>query len=207
MKHAFIDIYADLNTPLHKLNTKVKIISWVTFLLLIISFPIRYAILPYGLVIIILIYLSKVPLKFIFNRLLEMAPFIIIIGLSALFRKQGVALFFNCTIKAALAVILTLIIFSTTKFTQLLGALKQFKVPSIFIYLLSFMYRYSFLLEDQLLRAKRAYESRSINNKNNFKKVKILGNILGSIFIRTYERSERIHLAMCARGYTDEQNN
>lgn len=209
MRHAFIDTYADLNTPLHKLNAKIKIIFLVIFLLLIIFTPIRYAMLflLYALVMIALVYLSKVPISFILKRFIEIAPFIIIISLSALFNKQGYILFLNCTAKAILAIILVLIISSTTRFDHLLEALKYFKVPRIFIHLMSFMYRYSFLLEDELLRANRAYESRNINKKNNFKKIKILSNILGTIFIRTYERAERVYLAMCARGYNNEKSN
>jgi len=72
--------------------------------------------------------------------------------------------------------------------------------------LLSFMYRYLFLLEDQLLRTKRAFESRNIN-KNGFKNIRALSNVLGTLFIRTYERAERIYMAMCARGYDGEKNN
>ena len=208
MKHAFIDTYADLNTPLHKFNAKTKIIFLVTILLLIIFSPIRYfaLFLLYGLVVAALIYLSKVPLRFIFKRVAEIAPFIIIISISALFKKQGYILFLNCTVKAILAIVLILVASSTTKFSHLLETLKQFKVPNIFINLLSFMYRYSFLLEDEFLRTSRAYQSRDINNKNNFRKVKILSNILGTLFIRTYERAERVYLAMCSRGYDNEKS-
>jgi len=208
MKHAFIDTYADLNTPLHKLNAKTKVIFLAIILLLIIFSPIRYfaLFLLYGLVVAALIYLSKVPLRFIFKRVAEIAPFIIIISISALFKKQGYILFLNCTVKAILAIVLILIASSTTKFNHLLETLRQFKVPNIFIDLLSFMYRYSFLLEDEFLRASRAYQSRNINNKDNFSKVKILSNILGTIFMRTYERAERVYLAMCSRGYDNEEN-
>jgi len=207
MKHAFIDTYADLNTPLHKLSAKIKIIFLLFFLLLIIFSPIRYIalFLLYGLVGAALIYLSKVPLRFIFKRIAEIAPFIIIISISALFKKQGYILFLNCTVKAILAIVLILIASSTTKFNHLLETLREFKVPNIFIHLLSFMYRYSFLLEDEFLRASRAYQSRNINSKDNFSKVKTLSNILGVIFIRTYERAERVYLAMCSRGYDNEK--
>jgi cobalt/nickel transport system permease protein len=68
------------------------------------------------------------------------------------------------------------------------------------------MYRYLFLLEDQLLRTKRAFESRNIN-KNSFKIISALSNVLGTLFIRTYERAERVYMAMCARGYDGEKNN
>lgn len=208
MKHAFIDTYADLNTPLHKFNAKTKTIFLVTILLLIIFSPIRYfaLFLLYGLVVAALIYLSKVPLRLIFKRVAEIVPFIIIISISALFKKQGYILFFNCMVKAILAIVLILVASSTTKFSHLLETLKQFKVPNIFINLLSFMYRYSFLLEDEFLRTSRAYQSRDINNKNNFRKVKILSNILGTLFIRTYERAERVYLAMCSRGYDNEKS-
>jgi cobalt/nickel transport system permease protein len=208
MKHAFIDTYADLNTPLHKLNAKTKIIFLAVILLLIIFSPIRYfaLFLLYGLVVAALIYLSKVPLRFIFKRVAEIAPFIIIISISALFKKQGYILFLNCTVKAILAIALILIASSTIKFNHLLETLRQFKVPHIFIHLLSFMYRYSFLLENEFLRASRAYQSRNINNKDNFSKLKVLSNILGTLFIRTYERAERVYMAMCSRGYDNEKS-
>ncbi len=187
---------------------KTKIIFLAAILLLIIFSPIRYfaLFLLYGLAVATLIYLSKVPLRFIFKRVAQIMPFIIIISISALFKKQGYILFLNCTIKAILSIVLILIASSTTKFNHLLKTLRQFKVPNIFIHLLSFMYRYSFLLEDEFLRASRAYQSRNINNKDNFSKVKIFSNILGTLFIRTYERAERVYLAMCSRGYDNEKS-
>ncbi len=208
MKHAFIDTYANLNTVIHRLNTKAKVIFWALSLLIIILTPASYGLLffLYGAFIIILTYLSKVPISFICKRLANIFPFIILICLSALFKKQGYLLFVSCALKATLATLITVLLSSTTRFTKILDTLEELGVPVLFIYLFSFMYRYSFLLEDQLLRITRAYTLRSINKRNNFNKIKILSNILGTIFIRTYERAERVYLAMCARGYTDEKS-
>ncbi len=209
MKHAFIDAYANLNTPLHRLNTKAKIIGLFILLLTVIFTPIQFIawFIFYGLIVLVLIRLSRVPLGFIGKRILELLPFIIIISLSGLFRRQGFLIFFNCTVKAFLALLLVIILSSTTKFQGLLEALKEMRFPKLFILLLSFMYRYSFLLEDQFLRTMRAFESRNINQNNNFTKVKILSNILGVVFILTFERAERLYLAMCARGYDYEKSN
>jgi len=209
MRHAFIDIYAGLNTPLHRLNPTAKIIFLIIFLLAIIFTPITHKLwfLFYALFCGILISLSKIPLSFIWKRLANVIPFIILVSLSTLFKKQGHILFVACTLKATLATLLVLLVSATTRFTEILQALKRLKVPELFIHLFSFMYRYSFLLEDQMLRTQRAYTCRSLNPQNNFAKVKILSNILGSIFIRTYERAERVYLAMCARGYTSEKSN
>jgi cobalt/nickel transport system permease protein len=208
MRHAFIDTYANLDTVIHRLNAKAKVIFWAVFLLVIILTPITQRLLFffYGAFTLILIYLSKVPANFICKRLANIFPFIILICLSALFKKQGYLLFISCTLKATLATLVTVLLSSTTRFTKILDALKALGVSPLFIYLFSFMYRYSFLLEDQLLRTTRAYTLRSINKRNNFNKIRILSNILGTIFIRTYERAERVYLAMCARGYTDEKS-
>lgn len=208
MKHAFIDTYADLDTPVHRLEPRVKVVGAVVFLFTIILTPITCKVyfLFYALAVFFLIHLSKIPPYFIFKRLANIFPFIIIVSVSMLFRRHGYVLFIGCLIKSGLATLLMLLISSTTKFSQLLDALKRLGMPVLFISLFSFMYRYSFLLEDQILRSMRAYESRSTGKLNNRAKVKIFGNILGTIFIRTYERAERVYLAMCARGYANEKS-
>ena len=206
MHHSFIDAYSDLNTPLHRINAKTKIIAALIFLLAVVLTPIKSGpvFLFYGVVIAAVVYISKIPAAFIFKRTAEIAPFIFIISLSALFKKGGCLLFLNLVIKAIMAMLLILIISSTTRFSSLINAFRALKMPRIFIDLLSFMYRYTFLLEDQIMMTRRACASRGIFRANNFGKVKALGNILGSIFIRTYERAERVYLAMCARGYNGE---
>jgi len=70
--------------------------------------------------------------------------------------------------------------------------------------LLSFMYRYLFLVEDEILRKKRALDSRSVGKKG-WQVLKSIANMTGSLFIHSYERAERIYLAMCARGYRSSQ--
>lgn len=201
MHHAFIDNYAKLRSPLQALNPRLKVILWVVFLLLIIFAPAWRVISFYAVAVSLLLLLSRVPLAFILKRLLEIAPFALVIALSALFGKGGWKAFLFYTARAVLAVLLTLIVFSTTRFAQLLEALRQLRVPELCVNVLSFMYRYSFLLEDQMLRARRAYDSRNTGAKFDFRKLAALGNILGALFIRSYERAERIYLAMCARGY------
>ncbi len=208
MKHAFFDSCADLDTPLHKINARVKIIALFIFLFAVVLTPIRQVALfiGYTLIVATLFYLSGVPLKLLLAKLVEILPFIALIAIPALFRKSGYLLFLNCIAKAVLAVSLVLIISFTTKFTELLGALRQLRFPRLLVDLLSFMYRYSFLLEDQILRVRRAYESRSAGDAKARFKVRVLSNILGTVFIRTYERAERVYLAMCARGYAHEKS-
>ena len=204
MKHAFIDAYANIDSPIHRLGTGFKMLLSVVSLLLIVLTPAAYYghFILYAVSMIALILFSKVPPSFIFKRLGNIMPFILIVSISSLFRG-GFALFLSYTVKSALATSLMIVLYSTMKFTEVLSTLRSIGVPSLITDLFSFMYRYSFLLEDQLLRTLRACESRSFNARKPFFKLKVMSNILGTIFIRTYERAERVYLAMCARGYSN----
>ncbi len=209
MHHAFIDVYAGRGAPLNKVNARRKIVLLAGFLFLLVISPLRawWLFLFYGLITAVLFYLSGLPFVFLLKRVAEMLPFVFIIALSGLFRKDGLTLFLGCTLKAVLALVLLLVISGSTKFSELLEALGQLKAPRLFIRLLAFMYRYSFLLEDQFLRAQRAYALRRLSRKRGLSHARVLGNIVGLVFIRTYERAERVYLAMCARGYDDAKNN
>ena len=118
--------------------------------------PAWYGIPAIGAATALLWGLARLPLRLAAKRLMQLAPFLVVIALSALFRKDGGILFLALTAKAVLAVLLTLILISTTRFVRILEALRQLHVPVLLVDLLSFMYRYTFVLEDQVLRARRA---------------------------------------------------
>jgi cobalt/nickel transport system permease protein len=62
------------------------------------------------------------------------------------------------------------------------------------------MYRYIFLIIDEMHRMYRAKEARSIGKKRKYE-FKALSSIIGTLFLRSYERAERVYLAMLARGF------
>lgn len=208
MNHAFIDNYADLDSPLHRLNPKTKIILFLGFLLTIIFTPVDKSLIFIFYIIIAsyLFFLSRVPFRFFAARIIELIPFILLVAFSVLFAKNGKILFLIYVVKALLAISLVLLLSCTTRFNELVKTLRAFKVPHILVNLLSFFYRYSFILEDELLRKKRAYEARSVGRIKKIKKLNVLGNIIGALFIHTYERAEKIYLAMCARGYNGDES-
>lgn len=94
------------------------------------------------------------------------------------------------------------LVFLTTPFSKVLGALRWFKVPGILIDTLALMYRYSFLLFDEFTRMKSAASCRGgISSRKNT--MKTLSRIAALIFLRAFDRSERIYWAMFARGGGD----
>lgn len=206
MHHAFLDAYTGLNTPLHRLSAKLKIIALLFFLFTLVLIPPRYAagLFFYAAFLFYLIFLSRLPLRFILTRTIEILPFIAVILLPVYFKKADFRFFLVYFFKALLAILAVLLVSSTTRFNQLLEALRALKFSRLFLDLLAFMYRYSFLLEDEFLRAGRACAARGGAKQNSFLKLKTFGNISALVFIRAYERAERVYLAMCARGYRHE---
>ena len=66
--------------------------------------------------------------------------------------------------------------------------------------LTSFMYRYSFILIDEMYRMKRARDSRSFGGRW-FWQTQVIGHMIGTLFLRSFHRGERVYLAMLSRGY------
>jgi cobalt/nickel transport system permease protein len=93
-----------------------------------------------------------------------------------------------------------IILSSTTKFTMFLKGLECLKVPKVLIMILSFMYRYIFVLIDEAERLERAINMRYFGGYY-LRQIKIFANIIGLLFIRAYERGERVYQSMVARGF------
>lgn len=224
MKHSFIDKYSNLKSPIHRIDPRVKIITFITFVLFVITTPpasfLSFSL--YGAVLIVLIMLSKIPPSFIFKRSLIIIPFVLMVAIFIPFFKKGevaggysfgtfkltltydgLLIFWNVLIKSYLSCLCMLLISTTTKFSSLLQALEKMRFPKLIIMILSFMYRYIYVLADELMRMERAKASRTAR-RNKWQNTKASAHMIGSLFVRAYERGERVYLAMCSRGFTGE---
>jgi len=106
----------------------------------------------------------------------------------------------NVVIKAWLSILSLIVLSSTTKFSELLKGLEQLRMPKVMVMILSFMYRYIFVLVDEVIRMKQARDSRNFGGKRTWQ-LKTIGNMVGTLFLRSYERGERVYGAMVARGF------
>lgn len=73
-------------------------------------------------------------------------------------------------------------------------------MPRLITTIISFMYRYIFTLVGQVQKLEQARIARSYGRRGLYQ-MRAVGNMLGSLFVNTYERGERIYQAMLARGY------
>jgi cobalt/nickel transport system permease protein len=86
-------------------------------------------------------------------------------------------------------------------FDQLLVLLRRLRVPEVFIAMLAFMYRYTFVLWDELDKMRTARQARTFGGGGLPLSWKTSMQQIGMLLIRAMERAERVHGAMCARGW------
>ncbi len=203
MHHPYIDEYSGIDSLLHRLEPRVKIIGFTALLFFInLSRPDSFlAFSLYVLVIAVFIFLSKIPLKFILKRSMVVIPFVLMISLFIPFVKaNGLLLLRNILLKAYLSILCMVLLVNTVKFRDLLGALEKLRFPGIIILILSFMYRYVFVIQDELMKMRQAKECRTVS-RSNWRDFKAYAFMLGVLFIRSFERAEAVYLAMCSRGF------
>lgn len=221
MKHAYIDEHSNIDSYIHRLDPRIKIICLVAFILFVIfTKPTSFiAFALYGALIAVLILLSKIPISFILKRSIVIIPFVLMIAIFIPFLKKGevaggysfgtlkltvtydgLMIFWNILVKAYLSILSMILLITSTKLSDLLKALEKLKFPSVFVIILSFMYRYIFVVQDELMKMRQAKEARSVGGSRWFH-AKILANMIGVLFMKTYERGENVYLAMCSRGF------
>ncbi len=131
-----------------------------------------------------------------------------ILGLTV--TEAGLARMTAILLKSWLAVQVALILAMTTTLADLLWALRALHVPRTLVLIASFMYRYLFTMRDEAARLTRARAARSGASADRRAggglvwRARVTGHLIGSLFVRSFERSERVYGAMRARGYRGE---
>ncbi|MFA5309306.1 MAG: cobalt ECF transporter T component CbiQ [Dehalococcoidales bacterium] len=221
MKHSFLDRYSDGASLMHRLDPRTKFIAaFLLILALALTEPGRWLVYAaYFVLIAVLVLLSRVPVLYILKRSLTIIPFVLVIAVFIPFFKggdtfagfyigswrltvshQGLQLLGAVAAKAWLSILSLILLMATTPMSRLLRGLEQLRLPRVMVMTLSFMYRYIFILTDEVLRMKQARDSRAVGGSRLFR-IKTVGSMAGTLFIRSYERGERVYTAMAARGY------
>lgn len=119
--------------------------------------------------------------------------------------NAGLARFSAICLKTWLAAQTALLLTLTTPFTDILWALGWLRVPDVLLAIIGLTYRYLFTLQEEAQRMLRARSARSGHNRAPLLwQVRAAGGMVGSLFLRSFEQSERVYSAMLARGYTGQ---
>ncbi len=160
------------------------------------------------------ILIAKLPLLTVFKRSLIEIPFILFAVLMPFFGTGKSSIFFGFTIyeegllaaaaiiaKGTIGVLGAIALSATSTAKDILQGLERLKLPAIMVNIATFSLRYINVVSDEMERMKVARIARGFQARG-VRDWKILGSAAAALFIRSYERGERVHLAMLSRGFT-----
>jgi cobalt/nickel transport system permease protein len=225
-----LDRYQTGESLIHRLDSRVKVVVTVLFILSNVLLPdgawLAFA-LSWGLILLISVLTGLGP-GYALKRSFVALPFALA-AVTVVFNMPGQPLFTwkigpwqmvatdagvirfaSIVIRTWLSVQMAILLTATTRFPDLLHALHHLRVPHLLIAIISFMYRYLFVITDEAMRLMRAREARSAHSATATGggsivwRTRVTGNMVGQLFLRSYERSDRVYNAMLARGYSGQ---
>ncbi len=220
----FNDPYRERDSPLHSLDPRVKVLGAVGYIAGCSLLP-PGAWLAYLALFLLLMGLvggARLGWGFTLRRSFVALPFVLA-ALALPFSVPGATVFelpwlgwtvsdlgllrlATVVLRSWLAVQAAILLTATTRFHEILWALRALGLPPVLVGTLGFMYRYLFVLGDEALRLLRARAARSARLPGSQGpplawQARVAGGMVGGLFLRSLERSERIYHAMLARGY------
>ena len=202
-------------TVIHRLHPLAKLLSTFIFIVVIVTFG-RYDFIrlaPYLFYPFIMMALAELPYKLLLSRVLIALPFCIFAGISNVIFDTSTAFTFGgvpvslgvvslgtIILKMYLCVMAALLLAATTPFTELTTQLRRLHVPMVFVMVFEMTFRYVGVLLEEVHSMTTAYKLRSGNKKA--LDMRYMGSFVGQILLRGFDRAERVHAAMCCRGYS-----
>jgi cobalt/nickel transport system permease protein len=228
----YLDPYKDRQSPIHSLDPRVKFVLAIAFILTTAitppgAWPVYILLLA---VILAIDILSDLGIGYVLRRSALALPFVLA-AVPVIFTISGPALFsielgpwtltvtqpglermISIGLKSWISVQAAIVLAASTPFPDLMAAMRAVKVPRLLVAVFGLMWRYLFVMADEALRLIRARTARSGHADQPGLKPggsliwrgKVAGGMAGSLFLRAIERSDRIYMAMLARGYNGD---
>jgi cobalt/nickel transport system permease protein len=228
----FLDPYRHGVSPVHRLDPRVKLVLAVAFIVTAAlvhpgAWPAYVLLFAADFSVILM---SELGVGFVYKRAMLAAPFVLaalplmftvpgsalasfqIGGWTLTVTQPGLVRFISVALKSWLSVQMAIVLASTTAFPDLLAAMRSLRVPRLLVAVIGLMWRYLFVLVDEVMRLMRAREARSGHPAEPVGRVggslvwraKVTGGMAGNLMLRSFDRSERIYAAMASRGYDGE---
>ncbi|WP_203336024.1 cobalt ECF transporter T component CbiQ [Nocardioides limicola] len=204
------------HSVVHRAQAHHKVLALLGFMLVVVATPVTwYAVFAaYAVILLGVVAASRVPFGYLAKRMLIEVPFVVfavlmpfvatgpriqVLGLSL--SEAGLIAAGGFLIKASLGVLGALTLAATTEVPDLLAGLQRLRIPAEMVAIASFMVRYLDVVTAEMSRMFTAMRSRGSDPRSP-RHWPAMARTLGALFIRSYERGERVHLAMLSRGYT-----
>jgi cobalt/nickel transport system permease protein len=209
-------LYQHGDSAVHRLAPHTKIVATALFVFAVVATPREafWAFALYAVIVAGLIRIARLPLRFVASRMLIEVPFLIaavllpfvaggervdVAGLSL--SVSGLWGLWNIVAKATLGLLSSIILAGTTQVPSLLAGLDALHTPRIITGIMGFMVRYLDVVLGEFRRMRVAMRARGFA-PSWLGQARPYATVAGTLFVRSYERGERVYLAMASRGYT-----
>lgn len=202
-------------SPLHRLAPQCKLVATLAFVVAVVMTPREqfWAFGLHALVVLALAVVAALPMRTLVRRLGVEVPFVafaVALPFLAGGRRtpvgplslsvEGLWGAWNIVAKGTLGVGASVVLAATTTAPDLVRGLQRVRVPAVFTTIFAFMVRYLDVLASDVRRMRIARLSRGYDPRW-FWQARAVALSAGTLFIRSYERGERVYLAMLSRSY------
>jgi cobalt/nickel transport system permease protein len=202
------------HSVLHRAQPHHKLLALLGFVLVVVATPNDRSWLFAGYLAVLagVVALSRVPVAYLGKRMVVELPFLVfallvpfvshgprteVLGVSV--SEPGLVAAAGLVMKGTLGVLASLTLAATTEPQAVIRGLERLRMPAQLVQIMGFMVRYLDVVTDEMRRMRVALASRGFTARNPLH-WPVLARSAGALFIRSYERGERVHLAMMSRG-------
>jgi cobalt/nickel transport system permease protein len=201
-------------------RTWPRLLTLIIFLVAVNALPSLSKVHLVGYTVILAVFwvLGGAPVRTVVKRLLVIVPFAGLAVLAVPFRsgtpvadlplgftsltvtREGLTTFYFVLCRSGLSILAAVVLLAGVPFVEVIRGLQRLGVPKFMTAVISFGYRYLYLIRGEALWTERAWASRYFGRRK-IAQLYVAGRIAGRLFVRSYGRSERLYYAMAARGY------
>ena len=203
------------HSPLHRAGSHWKIVATVAFVIAVVATPggVFWPYAGYLAALAAATFIARIPPAYLARRLVVEVPVVVfaawlpfvatgervtLVGMSV--SREGLLAAGALLAKATLGVLAALLLAATTDIRDLLAGLTRLRLPGPLVEIMGFMARYVEVILGDLTRMRIALLARGFNPRSP-RHWPVVARSLGALFVRSYERGERVHVAMLSRGY------
>ena len=204
-------------SPVHRLDPRAKVIGLLGLTVVAVTTPLSAwpVYVACALVLVAVAAAAGVGPRTVWSRAKFLIPLVLFVAVFLPFvrggeqvelgplslSREGLAAFAAVSIKAALGTLSAILLGATTAFPSTLRALESLRVPRLFVLIAGFVYRYLFVVVEEVQRMRAALAARGYHPRSALHAAAV-GRVATALFLRTHARGERVYLAMLSRGYS-----
>ena len=211
-----IDRHAHIESPIQRWDPRLKIFSLLVFVFGVALLKTLPMVLCALAVAITVLRMASLPFHFVKHGLeaagIFLLPFFLIMPFSypgePAFHVLGLGFaweglrFATLIFTKAITIILgSFIMFGTARFDISMMALQRLKCPAVLVQMVLFTYRYIYVFMEEMKTMNVAMRARGFVPRTNMRTMNILGGYVGTLLVRSFERTERVYKAMLSKGY------